>query len=122
MRVDELIDEELDKWVAQAEGFLIAFDGCIWVVRHSDGGFRSALYYYKPSEQWALAGPIIEREGIESGKLGNGNYYATKGRARIFHAKTQLIATMRCHVWSTFGDEVEDDENNSNNIAKRRVG
>jgi hypothetical protein len=121
MRTEGLTGEELDKWVAQADGYLVAYDGCIWVVRHPDGGFRSALFYYKPSEQWAIAGPIIEREGIESGRLGNGHYYATKGRVRVFYDKSQLIATMRCYVWSKFGDEV-DDENNSNNIAKRRIG
>ena len=78
-----------------------------------------------PSTDWALAGPIIEREGIafdalrECGEI-VGWIAATENlreddedgysRPVEFNGPTPLIAAMRCFVASHLGDEVEIPE------------
>lgn len=68
--------------------------------------------WYRPSTNWAQAGPIIEREGISvttEQALGN----SAKGWRATFsyhvdaHGETPLIAAMRCYVASKLGDEVD---------------
>ena len=72
------------------------------------------------STDWALAGPIIEREGIAldclrtcfvidswvaaSEMVREGDYYSP---VIEFTGSTPLIAAMRCYVASVLGDEVE---------------
>jgi hypothetical protein len=71
------------------------------------------------STDWALAGPIIEREKIEITKGNplyfpegneNGDYYEDLWIAGKYHGQTPLIAAMRCYVASKLGDEVEIPE------------
>lgn len=61
------------------------------------------------SGDWALGGPIIERESLELGRyadLWQATAHLEDGS--IFeHGKTPLIAAMRCYVASKLGDEVE---------------
>lgn len=67
------------------------------------------------SSDWALAGPIIEREKIELKYLGyyNPPYWgALKFKPSAYERKgavgsTPLIAAMRCYVASKLGEEVE---------------
>jgi hypothetical protein len=72
------------------------------------------------STDWALAGPIIEREGIAldclrtcfvidswvaaSEMVREGDYYSP---VIEFTGSTPLIAAMRCYVASVLGDEVK---------------
>ena len=72
------------------------------------------------STDWALAGPIIEREGIAldclrtcfvidswvatSEMVREGDYYSP---VIEFTGSTPLIAAMRCYVASKLGDQVE---------------
>lgn len=70
---------------------------------------------HSPSTDWALGGPIIQRERITLAALDVGvreNWYAdmtddnddcVHGR----HGPTPLIAAMRCFVASKLGDEVD---------------
>lgn len=72
---------------------------------------------YMPSEDWSLAGPIIEREEIGT----RANRPCSTGReweaspsitakgagGRWGYGPTPLIAAMRCFVASKLGDEVE---------------
>jgi hypothetical protein len=82
------------------------------------------------STDWALAGPIIERESIfvlreQSGFKGRRLWAATSGankavglnedsiklyRDAFYFGPTPLIAAMRCYVASKLGDEVEVPE------------
>lgn len=80
-------------------------------------------YPYLYSSEWALGGPIIEREGITirtlwtAGKRNKGNdsYRAdidfVNGNMTLGnfseYGETILIAAMRCYVACKFGDEVE---------------
>lgn len=97
-KVSELTGEELDYWVAKAEGM----DAHIVV----DGGFR-------PSRRWHDGGPIIEREQISLKKGGAGHPWAaskTSDRAFVFYGygDTPLIAAMRAYVASKYDQEVEE--------------
>ncbi|WP_025915485.1 phage protein NinX family protein [Herminiimonas sp. CN] len=78
------------------------------------------------STDWALSGPLIEREDISFRKYhrpdsaAHGTYYAMTCRKsgativwhkdRSFRGPTPLIAAMRCYVASKLGDEVEIPE------------
>ena len=73
-------------------------------------------YYWNPSTNWALGGPIIEREGINIGTIDalNGPYWEAHmpyGMSDDFaDGPTPLIAAMRCYVASKLGDEVDIPE------------
>ena len=68
-------------------------------------------YYWNPSTDWALGGPIIEREGITIARRGKYSYSAWGAVLNDFEfdeeGPTPLIAAMRCYVASKLGDEVE---------------
>ena len=60
------------------------------------------------STDWALAGPIIEREGITVRRYTDALWDASIGRLDyVADGPTPLIAVMRCYVASKLGDEVE---------------
>ena len=111
IRSRDLAGRALDLAVARAEGLAYA-DG--WLVRPSrraDGRWKGehtmSLADYRPSQDWELAGPIIEREqiGVCRDPLG---WMAHKGGAlQPRYATTgdnALQAAMRCYVISRFGD------------------
>ena len=58
------------------------------------------------STDWALAGPIIEREKIELTHDGF-EWWARIWADEDYEGPTPLIAAMRCYVASVLGDEVE---------------
>lgn len=80
---------------------------------------------YSPSEEWAIGGPIIEREGIE---INVRNWTPSPGcrlpgkyewSARLCYVRqtdckqfgpTPLIAAMRCYVDSKLGLEIDVPE------------
>jgi hypothetical protein len=71
---------------------------------------------WKPSTDWSLAGPIIEREGVcmvFSPKDARGAWYCVMGKNRFLSPDFEgsgpkpLVAAMRCYVASKLGDEVE---------------
>jgi hypothetical protein len=69
---------------------------------------------FSPSTDWALAGPIIERERIatwferyEDEDAGLPCWFAAKYGEREYPGPTLLIAGMRCYVASKLGDEIE---------------
>jgi len=76
-----------------------------------------AFSRFKPSSDWAAAGPIIEREKIEWQWIPapdkNHQYGARKpslgGLNRTFcmDGPTVLVAAMRCYVASKLGDEIK---------------
>lgn len=57
------------------------------------------------STNWALAGPIIEREGVSINLWGNDKWVANYCEAEQY-GPTPLIAAMRCYVASKLGDEI----------------
>ena len=64
------------------------------------------------STDWALAGPIIERERIGFKYTGTAMEFVAWVNGELStvndqHGPTPLIAAMRCYVASKLGDEVE---------------
>jgi len=108
MKTSELTGADLNLAVAKIIGLEIKV---MYGVVHDVHGepFMSDL-------DWNVAGPIIEREGIEIYPLGaaNGEWGARKvdgeGDLIRFYGDTPLIAAMRCYVASKLGDEVEIPE------------
>ena len=91
-----------------------------WVVAYCEGPRVNACgnevkEFLQYSRDWALGGPIIEREKMEVAPWGISGAW----RARDFYdpspgvpcaeqyGPTPLIAAMRCYVASKLGDEVE---------------
>ena len=67
-------------------------------------------YFYAPSTDWNIGGPLIEREEISLYRVYKGMPYpwcAERGREHYTNAPSPLIAAMRCYVASKLGDEVE---------------
>ena len=62
------------------------------------------------STDWALAGPIIEREKIAIDWDHDCWNASTDDLPAYYSAETPLIAAMRCYVASKLGDEVEINE------------
>ena len=66
------------------------------------------------STNWAIAGPIIEREKITPQFMDRGYWRAWievgETAHKVSYGPTYLIAAMRCYVASKLGDEVEIPE------------
>jgi len=96
MKTSELKDHALDWAVALANG---------------QKEFWTTDNY---STNWALGGPIIEREGINIERVNNhGRWEAwtpapeRRSGEAVEQGTTPLIAAMRCFVASKLGDEIE---------------
>lgn len=104
MKTSELTGVMLDYWVARAEGLECGVGPAsnapdkVCGVKLSTGWF----FPWSPSTDWAIGGPIIERERI--GLEDEGLHWS----AGVESALTPLIAAMRAYVGSKFGDEVPD--------------
>ena len=100
MKTSELSGAALDWAVAKCEGK---------EPKHHEGWPMEEPSEY--STDWGLAGPIIEREKIDT-------YYGEKGWWQAVaetndvcaFGESPLIAAMRCYVASKLGDEVEIPE------------
>jgi hypothetical protein len=107
MKTSELTGAALDWAVCEATGMFKAYTQ-----------FRSGKNFLKvygvarnkhlhPSTDWGQGGPIIEREMLTVGWVGD-TWAAVVGL--VEHKQigpTPLIAAMRCYVASKLGDEVE---------------
>jgi len=108
LKTNELTGAALDWAVAKCEGVTCT----AWKGRVVDA-FSNPLMYH---DDWALAGPIIEREGVcmrFSPKDARGAWYCVMGKNRFLSPDFEgsgpkpLVAAMRCYVASKLGDEVE---------------
>jgi hypothetical protein len=113
LKTSELQGAVLDWAVAKAEGIELS-NGCYNRLlvdgRMSTG--QKMLTPYNPSTDWALAGPIIEREWLDVTPWPNESDEDWVGNARtrqhccVAFGPTPLIAAMRCYVASKFGDDL----------------
>jgi hypothetical protein len=123
MKVSELSDESLDKWVAKAEGWELENYAWWKIDRGPKGGTLCYAQHrqsdWKPSTDWLQGGRIIEREKIniihdyaEWAAEKNAAFYGLDlASAKILLGPTPLIAAMRAYVTKVFGDEVPEDVN-----------
>ena len=118
IKTSELIGPALDWAVAKREYDELAAKNIQYP--------QYAKHYPKisPSTDWALAGPIIERQKIRLSVEDNGTWWAERrlfddghqayatsyDKATVSNGPTPLIAAMRCYVASKLGDEVEVPE------------
>lgn len=98
MKTDELTGSMLDYWVARAEGIKPTVD---------------QQMEFCPSTDWALAGPIIEREQImicweTDHWIAGAAEFANSRKGRIVKGPTALVAAMRAYVMSRFGENVAE--------------
>lgn len=126
MKTVELCGMQLDYAVATLDGYSN--------LRRNHQGFAPVLIMDPPrkeygvvqladldySEDWSLAGPIIEREKIticpndSKSYIGQGLWtayrvallFTDEGEKEYMHGPTPLIAAMRCYVASKMGDEI----------------
>lgn len=121
IKTNELIGPALDWVVAKCESLCLGTDpfGLAPII-----AAPVFVRNYKPSTDWSVGGPIIEREGIEllcNLTATEAARFSTPGvhadwqafyrnrrmtEERSF-ATTPLIASMRCYVTSKLGDEVD---------------
>lgn len=110
VKTGELIGPALDWAVAKAQGRTPTLNmnshGRVW---HgwwlATGGEYERMPNY--SNDWAQAGPILERERIA---IGYGHYVwnaAKYGLGWYIGGPTPLVAAMRCYAASKLGDTVE---------------
>ena len=75
--------------------------------------------YYRPSTDWAQAGPIIEREKMWLSHSPEDYEYEPEWTAQAYpydddcvsgFGETALIAAMRCYVASKLGDDIDIPE------------
>jgi hypothetical protein len=113
MKTSELTGAALDWAVAKCEGvtdewredgpFLWHGVPCIRIGGHDVN--------YRPSTEWWLGGPIIEREGIGFTQFSDYPQWTAKHpQAICFDGPTPLIAAMRCYVASKLGDDINIPE------------
>jgi hypothetical protein len=100
MKTAELIGAALDWAVAHCDGV-----GTKWF---DSGHLTINGEIYSPSTDWAQAGPIIEREGIEllCESLGF-RWVAMPQKGPEWRGPTPLVAAMRCYVASKLGETVK---------------
>ena len=93
MKTSELTGAALDWAVSEAEG-----------VSYADYMEDGPINQRKWSTDWAQAGPIIEREGIELSPDESHNmwcaFMTNEGVGYEYWGPTPLIAAMRCYVAS----------------------
>lgn len=127
IKTRDLSGVALDWAVATCEGFPIRHDPMNFGRAFAEGGFwiwddsgpiskrdyRLIGRQYCPSTNWAIGGPIIEREKL-SVELKQHGYWMASCQYNYADEKefltlgdTPLIAAMRCYVASKLGYEVE---------------
>ena len=111
IKTEELTHPALDWAVSECEavaGLNVRIaHGQLYVVGDSEIGNHIDFDgdNWRPSGNWAQAGPIIERERIEL-KPTYAGWAAFLGNKTFANGPTPLIAAMRCYVASKIGDEV----------------
>jgi len=108
IKTSELIGHVLDWAVAMAEGKKVLSGPPIRVasIHKCLVGEYQVSKPYSPTTDWAIMGPIVERERInlEPFKDINGEQWSADGQ---WDSPTPLIAAARCYVASKLGDELD---------------
>lgn len=115
IKTSELVGPALDWTIAQIEGEDVVFDRLLKVLKFLPAQF-SDEGWYKPSEDWAQGGSIIERKRIHLRPDQTSNQWRAfmiirpHGLSHRQIGPTPLIAAMRCYVISELGEYVDIPE------------
>jgi hypothetical protein len=111
IKTKDLTGEALNWAVGVADGVEVKLENLL-----SADGFRVVTAHgwtangYDPSDSWSLAGPIIEREGMQIQTFMD-KWLASIPRPFVQQdGPTPLIAAMRCYVASKLGGTVDIPE------------
>ena len=109
LKTSELTGAALDWAVAKCEGRKPScYTGIVRATAHPD--FPDSPPIFGPElnylTDWALAGPIIEREKMTLEWTGE-DWMAYIRHDEEYFGPTPLVAAMRCYVASKLGDQVE---------------
>ena len=115
MKTSELTGMALDWAVGKCLGWTEFDEDLQAFTQHEIDGYGwLSLDYFHPSENWSIAGPIIEREAITvsegSPVIGIEWMACDRSSSHIQHGPSYLIAAMRCLVASKLGDEIDVPE------------
>lgn len=114
MKVAELSGEKLALWAARAAGYKAAIidsiAGSHCFILPSDE-YAHVMAPFRPHEDWAQGGPIIEREELCLDFEGDGwgSYFKADGPDNRMGGPTPLIAAMRAFCASKYGGTVPDE-------------
>jgi hypothetical protein len=111
MRISDIDNTALDRWVAKAEGLEVRYSntGAFWRLLGEIDEVQ-----WLPHRDWMQAGPIIEREKIALFPYGDQwgalperdvEHFTGKDTALDYVGSTPLIAAMRCYVAQRFSSE-----------------
>lgn len=118
IKTSELTRAALDWAVAKAKGETVTWEGKGTHAFLTTSEIRfladwDTAQEYSPSTDWAMGGPIIEREWIDlhcvNDSLWEAECPATGGLA-MQNGPTPLVAAMRCYVAAELGEEIEIPE------------
>ncbi len=105
MRVTELTLDQLDEWVARAQGVSVYREGDVLVYVASP---RMPPRRWSPTRFWSQGGPLIEsaRMDLNWDTEGNGRWFASLAPDVLTEGETILEAAMRAIVAARFGEEL----------------
>lgn len=112
--ISDLTLQELDYFVAQAEGIMFLRDthGQVLEIGEDKQLYIKTkdlrMFAYQPTRHWRQGGPIIEKHNISLQKLGS-RWVADIGRDATATGSHMLSAAMRALVRLKFGDTVDVD-------------
>jgi len=112
--ISDLTLEELDYFVARAEGIMYMRDthGQVLEIGEDKRLFIKTkdlrMFAYQPTRNWRQGGPIIEKHNISLQKLGS-RWVADIDRDATATGNHALSAAMRALVRLKFGDKVDVD-------------
>lgn len=125
MKTSELTGAALDWAVAKSGGDLYPIgdvrtqDGGVFTIQPGDWETPDHWHKYSPSTDWAVGGPILEKELMQVFIYAESspnepwfvekNHFGRHHKAGRSYARgpTILIASMRCYCCSKLGDEVD---------------
>jgi hypothetical protein len=84
-----------------------------WAVAEAEGLMPSKNWtgmYYRPSTDWSVGGPLIERYEITVDPSRSGHWAAANESGNWVESNSPLISTCRAIVASKLGDTVEVPE------------
>lgn len=125
VKTKDLCGAKLNYAVAVALGHSVHIDAVLyghvmhgpWISGHvHDHNVWIQLYQFRPSENWARGGQIIEDHIDRLIRLSDNewvaqiNYYSCPELCHLGYGETPLIAAMRCFVLMKLGDEVDIPE------------